>query len=85
MLRHAVLVVGMEEPSDHVCVVPVRPYPSPRQVLREVLSWPEDGGWKCIWPCRTLITRLLLDLLQAEDGLDDLPLVLLRTAVLVAV
>jgi hypothetical protein len=44
VLRDAVLVVGLEETADDVCVVAVRPHASLRDVCCEVRFGPEDGG-----------------------------------------
>lgn len=61
MLRHAVLVVCLEEPSNNICVIPVRPYSSLGKVGHEVLFWPEDiRGYRRA--CLSLIILLLLAL-----------------------
>jgi hypothetical protein len=44
VLRDAVLVVGLEETADDVCVVAVRPHTSLRDVCCEVRFGPEDGS-----------------------------------------
>lgn len=69
MLRHAVLVVCLEEPSNDICVVPVRPYSSLGNVGHEVLFWPEDicGYRRARLP---LIIPLFLALLQPKERLD---------------
>jgi hypothetical protein len=44
VLRDAVLVVGLEETANDVCIVAVRPHASLRDICCEVLFGPEDGG-----------------------------------------
>jgi hypothetical protein len=44
MLGDAVLIVGLEETANDVCVVSVRPHAGLRDVVCEVLFGPEDGG-----------------------------------------
>jgi hypothetical protein len=44
MLGDAVLVVGLEETANDVCVVSIRPHAGLWDVVCEVLFGPEDGG-----------------------------------------
>ena len=44
MLGDAVLIIRLEETSDDIRIVPVRPHSSLRYIRREVLLWPEDLG-----------------------------------------
>jgi hypothetical protein len=83
MLRHAVLVVCLEEPTNDIRVVSVRPYSSFGKVGHEVLFWPEDvrGYRRARLP---LIIRLFLALLQPKERLGVLVLVGARVGVLAA-
>jgi hypothetical protein len=65
MLRHAVLVVCLEEPANDICIVPVRPYSSLGKVGHEVIFWPEDvRGYRRA--CLPLIIPLFLALIPTK-------------------
>lgn len=83
MLRHTVLVVCLEEPSNDVCVVSVCPYSSLGKVVYKVLFWPKNiRGYRCAR--LPLVILLVLALLQPKERLDVLVLIDLRFSVLVA-
>ena len=44
MLRHAVLIVCLEQAADHVRIVPVRPHSRLGYVLRKIFVGPEQLG-----------------------------------------
>jgi len=83
MLRNAVIVVCLEEPSNDIRIVPVRPYSSLGKVGHEILFWPVD-----MWGYRRarlpLTIRLFLALLQPKERLDVLALAGARVGALVA-
>lgn len=83
MLRHAVLVVCLEEPANDICIVPVRPYSSVWKVGHEVVLWPEDiGGYRRA--CLPLIIPLVFALMPTKYRHDVLRLLDSRVGVLVA-
>lgn len=56
MLRYAVLIVGLEQPTDYVCVVPVRPYSRLWNLNWKVILRPEYPG------------RIMVFVVAAERG-----------------
>lgn len=83
MLRHAVLVICLEEPSNDICVVPVRPYSSLGKVGHEVLFWPEDiRGYG---RARVSLIMLLLALLFPKERLEVFVLIDALVGILVAI
>lgn len=84
MLRHIVLVICLEKPSNNICIIPVRPYSSLGKVWHEVLFWLEDiRGYRRA--CLPLIILLFLALPFPKVRLEVLVLIDVLVGVLVAI